>query len=370
MKSSSSDRTSDPESSSSQVRVKASGLREFAARILNETGVQKADAQSIAEVLVEADLRGVDSHGVTRLAGYIQLMEADRVNPRPNIRCLKDSGTTLLFDGDRGVGILAARHAMDSVIKRTEEGGIACATLRNISHTGMIGWYTMRAARKGMIGIAMNNGPCMVPPFGGKDPLLATNPISIAAPGSTHPVVLDMATTVVAAGKIRLAEKRGDTIPDYWALDREGVPTTDPTEAIQRGFFQWTGDYKGFGLALMVEILTGVLSGGLFGHDVPGMVEFGRDPLVSHGFYAAIKIDRFMPLADFHKRVDDLVSQAHSSRRTVSENPVLVAGEKESQCRMERLEKGIPLSRTVFTELENLGKARGIVTATMVRSSA
>ena len=120
----------------------------------------------------------------------------------------------------------------------------------------------------------------------------------------------------------------------------------------------------------MVEILTGVLSGGLFGHDVPGTVEFGRDPLVSHGFYAAIKIDRFMPLADFHKRVDDLVAQAHSSRRTVSENPVLVAGEKESQCRMERLEKGIPLSRNVFTELENLGKARGIVTATMVRSTA
>ena len=354
MKASHSDRTSDPESSSQQVRVEASGLREFAARLLNETGVQKTDAESIAEVLVEADLRGVDSHGVTRLAGYIQLMETDRVNPRPDIRCLKDSGTTLL---------------LDTVIKRAEEGGMACASLRNISHTGMIGWYTMRAARKGMIGIAMNNGPCMVPPFGGKDPFLATNPISIAAPGSTHPVVLDMATTVVAAGKIRLAEKSGTTIPDSWALDREGVPTTDPTEAIQRGFFQWTGGYKGFGLALMVEIMTGVLSGGLFGQDVPGMVEFGRDPLVSHGFYAAIKIDRFMPLSNFHKRVDELVAQAHSSRRSVSENPVLVAGEKESLCRLERLEKGIPLSRNVFTELENLGKSRGVATATMVCSS-
>ena len=369
MKASHSDRASDPESSSQQVRVEASGLRKFAARLLNETGVQKTDAESIAEVLVEADLRGVDSHGVTRLAGYIQLMETERVNPRPDIRCLKDSGTTLLFDGDRGVGIPAARHAMDTVIKRAEEGGMACASLRNISHTGMIGWYTMRAARRGMIGIAMNNGPCMVPPFGGKDPFLATNPISIAAPGSSQPVVLDMATTVVAAGKIRLAEKRGGTIPDSWALDREGVPTTDPTEAIQRGFFQWTGGYKGFGLALMVEIMTGVLSGGLFGQDVPGMVEFGRDPLVSHGFYAAIKIDRFMPLSNFHKRVDELVAQAHGSRRSVSENPVLVAGEKESLCRLERLEKGIPLSRNVFTELENLGKSRGIAMATMVCSS-
>ena len=119
----------------------------------------------------------------------------------------------------------------------------------------------------------------------------------------------------------------------------------------------------------MIEILTGVLSGGLFGQDVPRMVEFGRDPLVSHGFYAAINIDHFMPLADFHKRIDDLVAQAHSSHRSVAENPVLVAGEKESQCRMERLEKGIPLSRNVFTELENLGKARGIATATMIRSS-
>jgi LDH2 family malate/lactate/ureidoglycolate dehydrogenase len=218
-----------------------------------------------------------------------------------------------------------------------------------------LGFYTMRAARQGLIGIAMNNGPCMTPPFGGIEPVAATNPISIAAPsGGPHPVALDMATTTVAAGKIRLARKLGQSIPADWGLDRDGQPCTDPAEVIDNGFYQWTGGYKGFGLATMIEILSGVLSGGLFGRNVPTLVNYGQDPLISSGFYVAIDVQRFLPLEDFRSRVDSLVDMVRSTEPVDADQPVMVAGDKELACRETRLEQGIPLSSQVADELDGL----------------
>ena len=337
------------------VLVDCERLRTLTATVLSAAGFRSEDAALVAEVLVEADLRGVDSHGVTRLHGYLEMIDAGHVNPQPEVTVERESGGTVLLDGDRGIGIIAARQAMDRAIALSAESGIACVSLRNVSHTGLLGWYTMRAARQGLIGIAMNNGPCMTPPFGGLEPVAATNPISIAAPsGGPHPVALDMATTTVAAGKIRLARKLGQPIPADWGLDRDGQPCTDPAEVIDNGFYQWTGGYKGFGLAMMIEILTGVLSGGLFGRDVPTMVAYGQDPLVSNGFYVAIDVERFLPLEEFCSRVDRLVEQVRETEPIDEDQPVLVAGDKELGCRETRLEQGIPLSHQVADELDEL----------------
>jgi LDH2 family malate/lactate/ureidoglycolate dehydrogenase len=184
-----------------------------------------------------------------------------------------------MLEGDRAFGIVVAKRAMQLAIDKARGAGLGCVTARNVTHTGLVGFYPMMAARAGFIGLAMNNGPAILPPFGGTTPTYATNPFAAAFPaGRREPIVLDMATSVVAGGKLRLAAKKGGEIPDTWALDRHGKPTTDPVEAIQHGFMQWAGGYKGFGLATVVEVLGGVLSGGFFGTDVPPMKDFGRDP--------------------------------------------------------------------------------------------
>jgi LDH2 family malate/lactate/ureidoglycolate dehydrogenase len=283
------------------------------------------------------------------------------LNPRPSVQVLRETETTAMLDGDRAFGMVVARRAMEMAMARAGRCGLGCVTARNVTHTGMIGFYPMMAARRGFIGISCNNGPTILPPFGGTTPTLATNPFSAAFPsGVTEPVVLDMATSMVAAGKMRLAAKKGTRIPDGWALDRHGVPTTDPGEALFHGFLQWAGGYKGFGLATVVEVLGGVLSGGLFGSDVPAMKAFGADPLVTSGFYLALDPERFMPIAEFRARMDRLVAQIKSSERARGVAEIFVAGEIEARTKRERQFSGIPLSGVVHRELEGLGARHGV----------
>ena len=252
--------------------VKAGTLRTLIARLFTAAGAPPEDAETVAEVLVEADLRGVESHGSTRVAGYISMIRRGLLNPRPKVQVLRETDSTAMLEGDQGFGIVVARRAMEMAIEKGLRSGIACVTARNVTHTGMVGFYPMMAAHRGLIGLSCNNGPTILPPFGGTTPTLTTNPFSAAVPtGQEQPIVLDMATSVVAAGKLRQAGKKGAPIPSDWALDRHGAPTTDPNEAIFHGFLQWAGGYKGFGLATIVEVLGGVLSGGLFGRDVPPM---------------------------------------------------------------------------------------------------
>ena len=279
------------------TRVSTERLQRFIEQVFAAAGAPAADAATVAEVLVEADLRGVESHGSTRVAGYLSMIRLGLLNPKPDVRVLRETPTTAMLEGDRAFGIVVAKRAMQLAIDKARGAGLGCVTARNVTHTGLVGFYPMMAARAGFIGLAMNNGPAILPPFGGTTPTYATNPFAAAFPaGRREPIVLDMATSVVAGGKLRLAAKKGGEIPDTWALDRHGKPTTDPVEAIQHGFMQWAGGYKGFGLATVVEVLGGVLSGGLFGTDVPPMKDFGREPLVTSAFYLAIDPERFMPI--------------------------------------------------------------------------
>jgi LDH2 family malate/lactate/ureidoglycolate dehydrogenase len=335
--------------------VKAGTLRTLIARLFTAAGAPPEDAETVAEVLVEADLRGVESHGSTRVAGYISMIRRGLLNPRPKVQVLRETDSTAMLEGDQGFGIVVAKRAMEMAIEKGLRSGIACVTARNVTHTGMVGFYPMMAAQRGLIGLSCNNGPTILPPFGGKTPTLATNPFSVAVPtGLAQPIVLDMATSVVAAGKLRQAGKKGAPIPSDWALDRHGAPTTDPNEAIFHGFLQWAGGYKGFGLATIVEVLGGVLSGGLFGRDVPPMKDFGKEPLVTSAFYLTINPEAFMPLDQFRARADRLVRHIKASETAAGAAEVYVAGEIEFRRHAERLRDGIPMSEVVWRELETL----------------
>lgn len=339
----------------SATPIRPERLRPFIASIFHALGVPDADADTVAEIIVEADLRGVESHGSTRVAGYASMIKLGLLNPRPKIEVLRETPSTAMLEGDNAFGMVVARRAMTMALDKAASAGIACVTARNVTHTGMVGFYPMMAARRGFIGLSCNNGPTILPPFGGTTPTLATNPFSAAFPaGRENPIVLDMATSVVAGGKLRLAAKKGLPIPDTWALDRRGVPTTDPREAIFHGFLQWAGGYKGFGLATVVEGLSGVLSGGLFGRDVPAMKTFGKEPLVTSAFYMAINPECFMPLEEFKARVDGLVRHIKSSRKAAGVKEVYVAGEIEFLKRAQRLAEGIPVSAVVLDELRGL----------------
>ncbi len=335
--------------------VAADRLRPFVARLFAAHGVPEADAGTVAEILVEADLRGVESHGTTRIAGYLSMMRLGLLNPRPKVELLRDTPSTAMLEGDRAFGMVVAKRAMQMAIDKARTVGIACVTARNVTHTGLVGFYPMMAARAGLIGLAMNNGPTILPPFGGITPTYATNPFAAAFPAQERePIVLDMATSVVAGGKLRLAAKKGKPIPPGWALDRHGVPTSDPDEAIFHGFMQWAGGYKGFGLATVVEVLGGILSGGLFGTDVPPMKTFGQEPLTTSAFYLAINPEHFMPLDEFRLRVDRLIGMVKASERARGVEEVFIAGEPESRRKAERLQHGIPLAGVVFDELRML----------------
>jgi LDH2 family malate/lactate/ureidoglycolate dehydrogenase len=335
--------------------VRPEKLRALVARLFSAAGVPDADAETVAEVLVEADLRGVESHGTTRVAGYLSMIRLGLLNPKPTVQVLRDTPSTAMLEGDRAFGIVVARRSMETAIDKASRVGIAAVTARNITHTGLVGFYPMLAARQGLIGLAMNNGPKILPPFGGRTPTLATNPFSAAFPAANEePIVLDMATSIVAGGKLRLAAKKGLAIPAQWALDRHGEPTTDPNEAIYHGFLQWAGGYKGFGMATVVEVLAGVLSGGLFGADVPPMKTFGKEPLITSAFYMAVNVEHFMPLREFAERVDRLVRHIKASEPARGVEEVFVAGEIEHRTKGRRLREGIPLTGVVYRELEGL----------------
>ena len=335
--------------------VREENLKSYVAKVLQSVGSSPEDSLFVAEVLVEADLRGVESHGVTRLPGYISMIENDLLNLSPNIKILKDSGATASIDGDMGFGMLTAFKGMSIAIDKARDFGVGAVTASNMAHTGMVGFFTMHAAQKGFIGMAMNNGPTIVPPFGGLTPTYATNPFSVAFPSTDgKPIVLDMATSMVAAGKLRLAAKKGETIPSDWGIDKDGNETTDPEQVIHGGFLQWAGGYKGFGLATMVEILGGVLSGGLFGLKMPALVNFGQDPLIANGFYLAIDIERFMPLEIFGQKISSLVQDVKSSKKIKGVEQIYMPGEPEFENKAKRLESGIPLNENVFNDLKDL----------------
>ena len=341
-------------------RFDPSRLLQFCVAALETVGVTRENAETVAHSLLAANLRGVDTHGITRLPIYVERLQAGLTNGRTQGIVSVETPTTAVYDGQDGLGQVIGTRAMRLAISKAESAGIGMVTTRNSTHFGTAAYYAMMALPKDMIGISLTNSPSLMAPWGGRKAFFGTNPIAIAVPaGEEKPFVLDMATSVVARGAIILAAKKGETIPNTWGLNKDGEPTTSAKEA-DEGALLPLGGHKGFGLAMAIDILTATLAGGPFG---PHIGELYKNPTRTQGvghFFGAIRIDRFRPAAEFKADMDAMIREVKGAPRAKGFDAILVAGEPEFFTERERREKGIPLSDAVVNDLTKLGTSVGV----------
>jgi LDH2 family malate/lactate/ureidoglycolate dehydrogenase len=338
------------------VLVREPVLRLHVERLLGALGVPAEQAVTVADNLIEADLRGIDSHGSQLMALYCARVRSGDLQPVTSITTLDDQGSTVRLDSGLGFGQVAGVAAMDLAVERALAHGVATVTVREVTHLGALAYYTLRAAERGCIAFAFQNGPTIVPPFGGTTGVFSTNPFSYAVPaGVEPPIVFDVATTAAAGNKILLARKRGDaSIPAGWANDDRGVPTTDP-DAASIYQLQWFGGHKGFGLGMLVEIMSGLLADSCFGTVENTESELaGRERVAKGCGFVALDVSRFLPLDEFRARVDRLVRDCHESDLAPGTERIYVPGEIEAHRRAARLRDGIPLPAALVTELDEL----------------
>ena len=336
------------------VRISHLPLTAFAKNILEAAQVPEATAVLVAESLVAANLRGVDSHGVQLLIWYTDQIGAGNVDIHTSGRIASENGACLVYDGENGIGQLISTRCCEHAIRLASAGGIGMVVARNSTHFGAAAWWAQKLAAAGLIGIVMCNATALVAPWQGRDKMLGTNPISMAVPGPNS-FLLDMATTTVALNRIFKALLSGDTtIPDGWAMDSEGNPTNDPQTAID-GLPMPLGGYKGSGLAVMVEILCAALSGGPMLTNVGG-IRVKSIPMGASHMFLAIDVARFMPLEEFTARMHWLRETITHSRPAAGFEEVMIAGDPEWRMEARRLRRGIPIAKGIWTQLMQLAE--------------
>jgi L-2-hydroxycarboxylate dehydrogenase (NAD+) len=344
------------------ARIDHKKLTRFVIRSFEKLGVQAHDAEIAARALVAADLRGVDTHGVIRFnlhSWYVKWLTEGSMTASPNIRVVAESATTALLDGDCGMGMVIGHRAMEMAIQKAKSAGVAMVGVRNSRHYGMSAYYSMLALPHDMIGVAMTNASRQVVPTFGRESKYGTNPMCFAVPTNQElPFVLDMATTTGAAGKLELAARLGKSVPRGWALDERAEPTHDPRTAqkarklLPLGGTRDGGSHKGYGLAILVEILCGVLTGTITA------LNDNQDPR-GH-FFGAIRIDAFRPATEFKRDMDRLLRELKSTPPAQGQERVYVAGEIEFETAQERAEHGIPLHSSVLEGLRAVGAQLGV----------
>ena len=327
-------------------------LRLFVTALFEACGVEAKDADRVAECLVQADLRGVSSHGVGRVPIYLDRLRRGMVNPRPAMTVQPGLTVGARVDGDNGLGFLVGTRAMQEAIALARVHGIGFVLAWHSNHFGMAASYLQQAVDAGLSAFVFTNASRAMPIWGGKEPFLGTSPFAFAAPGgeASPPVMLDMAMSVVARGKVRRAMQRGEPIPQGWALDKEGRATTDAKAGYEGVVLPMAG-MKGSGLSLMMEILAGVMSGAAFGGEVGNQYfDFEKPQDVGHCFIA-IRPDLFMPMAGYRARMDELAGRAKGSERAEGVDEILLPGEPESRAAMRRAVVGIPLDPGELAQL-------------------
>ena len=348
------------------VRVHADALRDWTSALLARIGTPDDIGADVAEVLVAADVRGIASHGTARLPQYVKLVEAGLVDPGARPALERDATALALFDARNGWGHHAARVAMDEAIERAARAGLAASTVRNSNHYGIAGWYAMRAAERGMIGISLTNSSPLVAPTRAREPLIGTNPIAVAAPaGRFGMLVLDMATSTVPRGRIEVAERRGEPLLPQWAIGPDGSPALTAAEALlgalhPLGGPEETGGYKGYGLALAVDLLTGVLAGARYGPNiVPLFSTSGRSDL-GH-FLMAIDPATVTQPAAFVQRLEHYCEQLVSAPTVPgAPGPVLIPGQPEAARAAQQARDGIVIDREHHAALASLAERLGL----------
>jgi LDH2 family malate/lactate/ureidoglycolate dehydrogenase len=348
-----------------------SSLNDFCKEIFLKIGCSETDAQLATKVLLSADARGVDSHGVARLSGYVRLWENDRINATPNMRVVHETPSTAVVDGDAGLGLVVAPWAMDIAIQKAAVAGTGWVAVRNSNHYGIAGHHAMMALEKDMIGISMTNASPLVSPTFSLDRLLGTNPIAVAIPADQQPAfVADFATTTAANGKLEILQRVGKEAPEGWIQDANGAVSTNPHELKDGGALlplggdRDHGSHKGYCLGSVVDIFSAVLSGANYGPWVPPFVAFlplPENPVgqgIGH-FFGAMRIDAFRPAHEFKSHMDNWINTFRNSRAIEGEK-VLIPGDPERLMEQERMAHGIPLQIKVKEDLIQLAGKFGL----------
>lgn len=345
-------------------------LEIFCNAVFTKMGCSTADAKLATNVLVSSDLRGIDSHGVARLSGYVRLWEAERINPTPNIKIVHETPSTATVDGDAGLGLVVAPKAMEIAMEKAKNVGSGWVAIKNSNHFGIGAYHALLAVPQNMIGISMTNASPLVAPTNSKERLLGTNPMCYAIPaGKYNPIVADMATSAAANGKLEIAQRLGKNIPKGWVQDKEGNTSTDPSELKKGGALLPLGSmeeagHKGYALASVVDIFSAVLSGANYGPWVPPFVSFLplADNMPGEGlghFVGAMRIDGFRPMEEYNKNIEQWIERFKSSP-AIEGKKVLIPGEPETIEHAIRLQNGIALTDAVIKDLKGLGEKLGI----------
>jgi len=335
------------------MKVQPNRLKEVAIHVLKGLNATDEEAALVAEILVQADMRGTDTHGVHLLTLLPDRVEAGMIQIPTSLKVIKEGETTTLLDGGNGLGQLATHRAMMINIQKAKKFGLGCSLVRNTNNIGSLISYTLMAAQEGMIGIVMANAAASMSAWGGTEAFFGTNPISIAVPGGAEdPVVLDMSSSVVARGKIRLAERTKEPIPLGWAIDEAGAPTTDPTAAM-KGTLVPIGGPKGYGLALIVDILAGMLSGSKYGQDIKTFHQL-VGPTGVGVFSLAIDIERFMPLKQFNELIQAYLASIKGSKKAKGVSRIYIPGERKFEKEKQSLKEGVEVSDVLAKNLNTL----------------
>ena len=347
-------------------------LFDFTKSILLKIGCPEKDAALAADVLLSADLRGVDSHGVARLSGYVRLWEKGRINATPNIKIVHETPSTAVVDGDGGLGLVVAPFAMQVAIDKAKTAGTGWVSVKHSNHYGIAGYHAMMALEHDMIGISLTNASPLVSPTFSKERLLGTNPIAVAIPAKNQPAfVADMATTTAANGKLEILQRKDMDAPLGWVQDKDGNQTTDSNGVKMGGALlplggdREHGSHKGYALGAIVDIFSAVLSGANYGPWVPPFVTFLEpDPNpVGEGlghFFGAMRVDAFRPAEEFKSHMDNWIGRFRQAKPTEGNEKVLIPGDPERELEAERRISGIPLLKPVVEDLRSLGDRFGV----------
>lgn len=329
-------------------------LLQFSNEVLARLDVPPNDAVKVSQCLVEANLKGFDSHGIVRLPVYARRLAAGAVNAQPKLEVVYSSGSVMAIDGDNGLGPVTGVFAMELAIDAARKWGIGLATVKRSNHFGAAGYYVEKATDCQCIGFATSNAPPNMAPWGGRKRFLGTNPFAIGIPvKGTEPLIIDMATSVVARGKIILAAQQGQRIPDHWAIDPKGYPTTDPKEALLGAVMPFGGP-KGAAISLVIDILSGVLSGAAYGRHLHTLEDLENEQNLGH-FFMALEVQRLMDFDSFSQRVTDLIQQLKSTPLAPGFTEALAPGELERRSVKERAAYGVVVTQDVIRDLEMLG---------------
>jgi LDH2 family malate/lactate/ureidoglycolate dehydrogenase len=341
-------------------------LVDFTQSVFLKIGCSKEDAFLATKVLLSADLRGIDSHGIARLSGYIRLWEARRINAKPEVKILHETPSTATVDGDSGLGLVVAPKAMQIAIEKAKNVGTGWVSVQGSNHFGIAGYHAMMALKHDMFGICMTNASPLVAPTFSVERLLGTNPICVAIPAGEEPAfVADLATTTAANGKLEILQRKNQEAPVGWIQDKEGFSSTNPHELktggalLPLGGDREHGSHKGYALGAIVDIFSAVLSGANYGPWVPPFPAYVPMPTGMPGkgighFFGAMRVDAFRPAADFKHHMDNWIRRFRSARTVGDHEKVLIPGDPEREMEAERKAAGIPLLEPVVKDLKEL----------------